>query len=297
MIRPISILVGLCFAFVLMLAFVTGVWGVYQQGYFVEKSPENQFHLKPGYVPYSFQGPLPHWNLEQLQRGLKVYNEVCSACHSLNRVHFRDLTQLGYTKAQVKAFAAQHKVPGIDPKTGEAIMRPATPIDHFPAPYPNATAAEAANGGKAPPDLSLMALARDDGTEYIHSLLTGFGKDPKTFTKNGKVLGKEFPDWKLPPGTYFNPYYSALAIRMPPPLTTKGQVTFDDGTPATVNQMATDVAAFLTWAAEPTLVQRKRTGWAVIGFLLFATILAWLAKNQVWADKKPKRREDVAAEA
>jgi ubiquinol-cytochrome c reductase cytochrome c1 subunit len=129
-----------------------------------------------------------------------------------------------------------------------------------------------------------MTKARHDGSAYVFSLLTGFP------AATGRTAG-EVPDAKTPAGLYYNPYFANLNLAMAPPLT-DGQVTYADGTPNTREQMAKDVAAFLTWTAEPTMVKRKQTGWAVLGFLLFATILAWLAKQQVWAGVKPKRRED-----
>ena len=140
------------------------------------------------------------------------------------------------------------------------------------------------NNNAIPPDLSLMAKARHDGPAYIYSLLTGYQPQPA-------ALLAKFPDAKTPTGLYYNPYFANLNLAMPPPLA-DGTVTFADGSPSTREQMAKDVAAFLTWTAEPSLVKRKQTGWAVVGFLLFATILAWLAKQQVWAGVKPKRRED-----
>ena len=134
-----------------------------------------------------------------------------------------------------------------------------------------------------PPDLSLMTKARHDGSAYVYSLLTGYREQPAE-------LVERFPDARTGTGQYYNPYFANLNIAMAPPLS-EGQVTFADGTPATVDQMAKDVAAFLTWTAEPTLVKRTQTGWAVLGFLLFATVLAYMAKQQVWAPVKPKRRE------
>ena len=290
MIRLIGIIVGLGFAFVVLLAFGSGFYNWATDD--TKPTADRVFHLEPRPVAYQFDGPFGTWDYAQLQRGYKVYKEVCSACHSLNLVAIRDLAELGYSEAQVKAEAASIMVPGIDPNTGEATTRPGTPVDYFPSPYPNDVAAKAANGGKIPPDLSLVTKAREHGTVYVHSLLTGY-RDPESFAlSDGRKLKQEYPDFEVPPGGYFNPYFSALNIGMPPPLTTNGQVTFDDGTPATIDQMAKDVDAFLVWTAEPNLVKRKQTGWPVMGFLLFATVLAWFAKKQVWADAKPhdKRR-------
>ena len=237
---------------------------------------------------FKFEGPTGKWDIAQLQRGLKVYNEVCSACHSLNYVAFRDLEQIGYSEAQVKAFAASKQVPGIDPDTGEATTRPGEPTDYFPSPYPNAVAAAAANNNAVPPDLSLMTKARHNGSNYVYSLLTGY-TDPATYEKDGKRLMEEFPEFETPLGLYFNPYFANLNLAMAPPIGVDGQVTYDDGTEATVSQMSKDVAAFLTWTAEPKLIERKQTGWPVMIFLLFATVLAYFAKRQIWSSVKPKK--------
>ncbi len=290
MIRLFGIAAGLVFTLVVLLAFASGAYTAA-----TEPTPETVdevFHLPP-HEPeggYQFTGAFGTWDLAQLQRGYKVYKEVCAACHSMKFVAFRDLGELGYSEGQVKAIAASVQVPGIDPDTGENTSRPGEPTDYFPSPYPNEVAAKAANGGKVPPDLSLITKAREEGTDYVYSLLTGY-RDPKTFKlENGASLHEEFPDWSVPPGTYFNPYFSALAIGMPPPLTSEGQVTYDDGTKATIPQMSEDVSAFLTWTAEPKLVERKQTGWPVVLFLIFATVLAYLAKNHVWAAVKPKKK-------
>ena len=288
MIRILSALAGLVFAGVVLLAFVMGAttWLTEEPMH----SADHEFHLdahgpKGG---YSFDGPVGKWDVAQLQRGLKVYSEVCSACHSLKFVAFRDLEEIGYSEAQVKAFAATKQVPGIDPNTGESTMRPGEPTDYFPSPFPNAVAAAAANNNAIPPDLSLMTKARHHGSNYVYSLLTGY-TDPATFEKDGKRLMEEFPDFQTPPGLYFNPYFANLNLAMAPPLGVDGQVTYDDGTEATVSQMSADVAAFLTWTAEPKLVERKQTGFAVLVFLLFATVLAYFAKRQVWSSVKPKK--------
>ena len=265
-------------------AFGSGAGTAISQGYLVEPTAERQFHRHPREVAFAFDGPFGRWDKQQLQRGYQVYKEVCKACHSLKYVAFRDLEQLGYTEAEVKAEAATWTVPGIDPVTGETNTRPGLPTDNFPLAFPNDIAARAANNNAIPPDLSLMAKARHDGPRYIYSLLTGYQEQP------AELLAK-FPDAKTPTGLYFNPYFANLNLAMPPPLS-DGQVTFADGTPSTREQMAKDVSAFLMWTAEPRLDKRNQTGWAVLGFLLFATILAWLAKQQVWAGVKPKRRED-----
>ncbi|MBY6015381.1 cytochrome c1 [Qipengyuania gaetbuli] len=276
-VRLVAILVGLGFAFVALFAFVIGAYNA--------ATEEAQGHLpysKPVDVDYSFDGPFGTWDKAQLQRGLKVYSEVCAACHSLKFVAFRNLEELGYSEGQVKAFAASKQVPGIDPQTGEANMRPGLPTDYFPSPYPNAVAAAAANGNAIPPDLSLITKARGDGTNYVASLLQGY-QEPSA------ELLAEHPEAAPSPGLHHNIYFPNLNLAMAPPITTDGQVTYDDGTEATVKQMSEDVAAFLTWTAEPTLVKRKQTGWPVLVFLLFATILAYMSKKQIWAAVKPRK--------
>ncbi len=175
-------------------------------------------------------------------------------------------------------------VADIDPNTGESGTRPGLPTDGFPAPYANDIAARAANNNAVPPDLSLITKARHNGTAYVYSLLTGYAAP-------SAELVERFPDSVPGTGLNHNPYFANLNLAMAPPLTSDGQVTYADGTEATVEQMATDVAAFLTWTAEPTLVDRVRLGWLVMGFLLFLTVLAWLAKKQVWADAKRKAND------
>ncbi|MAM41634.1 MAG: cytochrome c1 [Erythrobacter sp.] len=276
-VRLVAILVGLGFAVAVLWGFLVGAYNAA-----TEEAPGHLPYEHPRDIAYSFNGPFGKWDQAQLQRGLKVYNEVCSACHSLKFVAFRDLEQLGYSEGQVKAFAASKQVPGIDPNTGEATTRAGLPTDYFPSPYPNAVAAAAANNNAIPPDLSLITKARGDGTNYVASLLTGY-QEPSA------ELLEEHPEAAPAPGLHHNPYFPNLNLAMAPPLTSAGQVTYDDGTEATVEQMSTDVAAFLTWTAEPTLVKRKQTGWPVLIFLLFATVLAYMSKRQIWSAVKRKK--------
>jgi ubiquinol-cytochrome c reductase cytochrome c1 subunit len=283
MIRLIGILVGLGFAVMALWAFGTGAATVLSEGHLKEPSAEHSFHKEPKAVAFASDGPFGKFDRQQLQRGYQVYREVCKACHSLRLVAFRDLAGLGYTEGQVKAEAATWMVAGIDPKTGEETMRAGTPTDYFPKPFANDIQARAANNNAIPPDLSLMTKAREGGARYVYSLLTGYQGQPA-------ALLKRFPDAKTPTGLYYNPYFPNLNIAMPPPLATEGQVTYADGTKATVPQMAKDVAAFLVWTAEPTLEKRHQTGWPVLGFLLFACVLSWMAKRQVWAPIKPHKR-------
>jgi ubiquinol-cytochrome c reductase cytochrome c1 subunit len=286
MVRFIGFLVGLAFAGVLLISLFVGV------SEYVSSPPaptaEEEFHLAPKDLHLASDGPFGHFDKKQLQRGLKVYTEVCSACHSLDHVAFRDLTQLGYNEAQVKNYAGsgnywKTEVPDINPDTGEASTRKATPADHFPPPFANEVAARAANNNALPPDLSLITKAREGGAAYVYSLLTGFQPQPAE-------LLKKFPASKTPPNLHYNPYFANLNIAMPPPLTAEGQVTYDDGTKPTVDQMARDVSAFLVWTAEPSLGRRHSAGIAVVVFLLFGTILGFLAYKNVWAEAKRKVR-------
>ena len=232
---------------------------------------------------FSFDGPFGTWDEAQLQRGYQVYKQVCAACHGLKFVAFRNLQELGYTEAEVQAEAATWFVPGLDPVTGEATLVPGKPTDQFPSPYPNEIAAAAANNNAIPPDLSLMTKARKNGINYVYSLLTGYGEpDPELLAQS--------PNFETPAGLYFNPYFANVNIAMSPPIAVDGLVTYSDGTEATISQMSADVTAFLAWSAEPRMVVRKQTGWAVLGFLLFATILAFLSYKQIWAGLKPKKK-------
>ena len=286
MIRKLAFLVGLAFAGVLLLSLFVNLKSFITEP--AEPTAESEFHAEPAALPLASNGPFGRYDRQQLQRGFQVYKEVCSACHSLKLVAFRDLRQLGYSEAEVKAIANQWatEVPSINPDTGEAATRKGLPADHFPSPYANETAARAANNNALPPDLSLITKAREGGAPYVHALLTGY-RDQATFkNEKGEELLKRFPDAKTPTGLYFNPYFANLNIAMPPPLVAEGQVSFADGTKPTVAQMATDIAAFLVWTAEPRLESRHATGITVLLFLLIATVLAYLSYRNIWAEAK-----------
>ena len=249
---------------------------------------------EPADVHWSFEGPFGKFDQQQVQRGYKVYREVRSACHSMNLLNFRILGQKGgpfydpkypnpNSNPYVKSLAHDITVKDVDTDTGDVISRPATPADKFPAPFPNDYAAAASNGGKAPPDLSVMAKAREGGPAYIYSLLSGFRNPPPGRTP---MAGKYYDPWfagdvsgnwtghkdMVPVGGF---------IAMPPPLA-PGKVTFDDGTPSTVQQQAKDVAAFLAWAAEPKAEDRKAFGLGAMIYLLIFSGLLYASYRKIW---------------
>jgi cytochrome c1 len=237
---------------------------------------------------WSFSGPFGKFDQGQLQRGFKVYKEVCASCHGMSLVSFRNLAETGgpgFSEAQAAAVAAEYKVKDLDDK-GEPIERNGRPADRFPSPFANDLAAAAANGGVAPPDLSTMAKARtyergfpwfvfdiftqyqEHGPDYIVAVLQGYKDPPKDFV--------------LPAGGNYNEYFPGHVIAMPNPLS-DGQINFDDGAPQTVAQYAKDVTAFMMWAAEPHLVQRKRIGFQVMIFLIVLSGLLYFTKKKVWS--------------
>ncbi|HXV00179.1 MAG TPA: cytochrome c1 [Caulobacteraceae bacterium] len=253
--------------------------------------------LTPKDVHWSFEGPLGMYDQAQLQRGYKVYREVCSSCHSMNMIAFRNLGDKGgpfwnpkypnpNNNPAVKAIAADYQIADIDSDTGEAIKRPGTSADYFPNPYANPVAGRAANGGALPPDMSLLAKAREGGPAYIYSIVTG---DETTHPAGMTV----------PAGKYYDPYIAGdMAaywkgdpnkvprggfIAMPPPLA-PGKVTFDDGTKSTTAQEAWDVAAFLEWAADPKMEERKQLGLAALIFLTLFSGLLYVSYRGVWRD-------------
>jgi cytochrome c1 len=254
---------------------------------------------------WSFAGPFGRYDRAAVQRGFLVYRDVCSVCHSLRHLAYRNLGEEGGPFAAyrvydeetgaheitlglhgghegrlvaiqdnpyVAAIAAAVMVPDIDRQTGEAVERPGRPADRFHSPYPNPIAARAANGGALPPDLSVITLARHGGADYLHALLTGYSDPP---------AGVEVVE-----GKYYNRFFPGGWIAMPPPLTVDGQVTYSDGTNATREQMARDVAHFLAWASDPKMEMRKSLGLQAMVFLLVLCALMYLAYKQVWRGVK-----------
>ena len=220
-------------------------------------------------INWSFNGIFGTFDLAAAQRGFQVYSEICSNCHSMKEMHYRDLTGIGLTPEQVKAVAAAVTVPqGVDDQ-GNPKEGPATPASEFRSPFPNEQAARSANNGAAPPDLSVIVNAREGHADYVYGILTGFTNPP--------------PGFKLQDGLYYNKYFPGHQIHMPPPLH-DGQVTYADGTNATVEQMARDVVTYLEWTANPELVQRKQIGARVVLFLVLMTGLTYAVKRKVWSD-------------
>jgi cytochrome c1 len=225
---------------------------------------------------WQFEGPFGTYDRASAQRGFQIYKEVCSACHSLSLLSYRNLEQLGLTENQVKGIAAEFQVPDIG-DDGSAIERPAKPSDHFKKPFPNELAAAAANGGKAPPDLSVIIKAREGGPNYVYSLLTGY-------VPYEQLKPEQIKEFNVKKDDNFNLYYPGHRIAMPPPLA-DGKVQYVDGTKNTLDQEVHDVVTFLAWASEPHLEDRNRTGVRVILFLLALSGLMYAVKRQVWADQ------------
>lgn len=223
---------------------------------------------KPPEQSWSFEGPFGTWDRAQLQRGYQVYKEVCSSCHAMNLISFRNLAALGFSEAEIKAIAHQYTVIDGPNDLGEMVERPGIPSDTFVAPYPNPEAARAANNGALPPDLSLVINARKYGADYVYALLNGY-QDPPSGVKVGE-------------GMYYNVFFSGHQIAMAPPLS-EGQIQYSDGTPTSVEQMSRDVTAFLHWAANPKMEQRKEMGAMVIIYMLIFTVLMYLVMQRIWA--------------
>lgn len=226
----------------------------------------------PKQMHWEFSGVFGSFDKLAIQRGLQVYREVCAACHGLDRVPFRRLTEIGFSEAEVKALAAEYTVIDGPNDEGEMFERAGKPSDIFTNPYANEKQARAMNNGAYPPELSLIIKARPDGANYLYSLLTGYDEKP------------DHPV-ELLQGQYYNAYFAGGKIGMPKPLS-NGQVEYQDGTEASLEQMAKDVATFLQWAAEPEMEQRKKMGLRVILFLSIMTVLFYLSMKRIWANVK-----------
>lgn len=225
---------------------------------------------------WTFSGAFGTYDRAQQQRGFQVFKEVCSSCHSLKYVAFRSLAGIGLGEEQIEAIAAEYEVQDEPDEYGEVGMRAALPSDYWPGPFANEKAARFSNNGALPPDLSLMAKARAGGPDYIYSLLTGYDDPPA--------------DFEVDEGLHYNAYFPGHQIAMFAPLFDDA-VLYEDGTPATVDQMAQDVAVFLNWAAEPELEARHELGFKVVIFLIFLTVLLHFSNKAVWADIKGKKKD------
>ncbi|WP_232478748.1 cytochrome c1 [Roseomonas rosulenta] len=219
--------------------------------------------------PFSFDGIFGTYDRASAQRGFQVYKEVCSNCHAMHLLSYRNLRELGLTEQQVAAIASQVQVQDGPNDEGQMFERDGRPSDRFRSPFPNPQAARAANNGAYPPDLSVIAKARNGGADYLYALLTGYADPP--------------PGVTLMDGMNYNRYFPGHQIAMAAPLN-PDQVEFADGTPGTVENMARDVVTFLQWAAEPELEQRRAMGFKIILFLTILGGLAYAVKRRVWAD-------------
>jgi ubiquinol-cytochrome c reductase cytochrome c1 subunit len=220
---------------------------------------------------WPFDGAFGTVDRNAAQRGFQVYKEVCASCHALKHNAYRNLTDIGFSEDEVKAIAAEATIIDGPNADGDMFERPGRPSDKFARPFANDNAARAANGGALPPNLSLIVKSRPDGANYLYSLLTGYKEAPA--------------DFQLESGMNYNEYFPGHQIAMAAPLS-EGAVSYQDGTEATVDQMARDVTIFLQWAAEPEMEQRKRTGIKVFAYLIIFTVLFYFAKNRIWARVK-----------
>jgi len=222
-------------------------------------------------VDWSFAGLTGKFDRSSLQRGYQVYKEVCSSCHSMKYLSYRNLGQKGgpeFSLEEVKAIAASYEIEDGPNSEGEMFTRPGRPSDHFKNPYPNDNASIAANGGAYPPDMSVLVKARTGGANYIYSILLGYKEKPR--------------DFALEDGVYYNKYMDGKKIKMMSPLS-DDLIEYSDGTNATVDQMAKDVTTFLTWAAEPHLEARHKTGTKVIIYLILLATLVYLSMKKLWS--------------
>jgi ubiquinol-cytochrome c reductase cytochrome c1 subunit len=218
---------------------------------------------------WSFDGIFGTPDIASAQRGFQVYSEVCSNCHAMHQLHYRDLTGLGLNDAEVKAIASTFTVPqGLDDQ-GQPKEGPGTPANQFRSPFPNEKASRAANNGAYPPDLSLISNAREGGADYLYGILTGYADPPSGFT--------------MQDGMNYNRYFPGHQIAMPKPLE-DGRVAYIDGTPTSTDQMARDVVTFLEWAANPEAAERKAMGVRVILFLILLTGVTYAVKRKIWSD-------------
>ncbi len=218
---------------------------------------------------WSFEGFTGTFDRAALQRGYKVYREVCSGCHSMKLLYYRDLIDIGFSPEQVKTIAAEYTVIDGPDDEGSMFERPAKPSDRFVGPFANKQEARFNNNGSYPPDLSVIAKARKNGVDYLYNLLLGYKEAPENF--------------EIGEGMYYNQWVNGNQIAMAPPLD-EGYVDYDDGTNNTLPQLAEDVVTFLKWSAEPELEVRKNMGIKVILFFIIFGIVIYLTKRKIWRD-------------
>lgn len=240
---------------------------------------------------YTSAGIFGKLDIPSLQRGLQVYVEVCSACHSMDLVAFRTLEDIGYNEDEIKAIAVEYEYEDTFDDDGELITRPGIPADYFPAPFANEKQARASNGGALPPDFSTLVKAREHlsffpwastyGEDYVVALMTGYHDEVPETAPEG---------FELTPGLYYNDYFAGHSIAMAPPLFDE-MVEYADGTEASVHQMAYDVANFMAWASDPTMQERKEMGLRVMIFMFVFVILLYYTNKRIW--KKVKKGEDI----
>jgi ubiquinol-cytochrome c reductase cytochrome c1 subunit len=249
--------------------FVVGVLGgVYLGSLLVssKKSAEcSGDNLPAPKLDWAHSGYFSTYDSASLRRGFEVYRQVCATCHSLSQIRYRELIGVSHTKEQAEALAKSIEVDGGFDDQGNAIKRPGALYDRMPEPYPNKSFARFANNGAIPPDLSLITKARHGGADYVFALITGYGNPPAGIT--------------MRENQYYNPYMPGGIIAMPPPLATDGQLEYEDGTPATITQMAKDVSAFLSWTAEPEANERKKFAFQALPVIAFAVAFSGYYKR------------------
>ncbi len=236
------------------------------------KDPKNTYAQKPVKNKWSFDGPFGSFDRASAQRGFQVYKEVCSACHGLKQLAYRNLTDIGFTEKEIKFLASEYFVVDGPDEDGEMYERAAKPFDRINGPYLNDNQARSANGGALPPDLSLIIKARPDGANYVYSLLDGYRDAPEGFD--------------LAAGKNYNIYFEGRQISMPSPITDDLLIEYEDGTFASKEQMIIDVVNFLQYAAEPETEKRKQLGVRVMMFLAILFIITLIAKTMAWKDVK-----------
>ena len=218
---------------------------------------------------WSFKGLTGTFDKSAVQRGFKVYREVCSGCHSMNLLYYRDLIDIGFSDEEVKAIAAEYTVIDGPNEEGEMFERPAKPSDRFVPPFSNEQEARISNNGSYPPDLSVITKAKKHGPDYIFNLLLGYTEPPV--------------DFELGEGMYYNKWKEGHQISMAQPLD-EGYVDYDDGTENTLPQLAEDITTFLVWSAEPELEERKKLGIKVILFFIVLGSIVFIVKNRLWRE-------------